>query len=921
MKNVATAGVVAALVNLAGTASGQMLDGVNAWTHHTSPDGDPVIQTIVTEVTADTFVIGPDPDNTQVPFARLADRLVDGNAATSPEGDAPSDVVFSPDGSLLLLTHRESNTLDIYDAVTFEPVSSFPIPGQPQTVAVTPDGTRAVVGLIGADEAAVVNLSTGAIERSLFIGDGIADVKVLPADPGSGEPEIAVVYAALFDVATPEGAFVSFETQTGTQTAVSPIEVGGTQQLSFGIESQLQDWQYNSMTVLDNDRVVTVDPFADPPKLQFFNARTGAYNAVDIRGALGAGETATRPSRDAALSADGSTVAVSYTTRVNNVNFMNVALFDAATETLTRTVTVELPSGYNTTSNNFIGLNFNATRAVVALSNSATVVNLFSETVGPLLSTASVNGINSTPDGQRAVLTGRFGSVVNYFTGTIVSNVNNEVSPALGAVSPSTNVAAQVSTTFGNNLVIMEVDGSPRQLNVQRSGPGVESDRLRVLDVSADGSRIVGAYNSSFNAALIDAATGNVVGNIPAGERVFYPTISPDGSTAVVPNGDESFVTIADLDNLGQPGSVTNVNISRRGFRTAISPDGQYAYIAVIASGDGVWRVNLQTRQVEGPKLTTGNMTSYTGFFQTTSEIKLSPDGSLLVTADGADDQLTFIDTAAWQVIGTVSIPKFSNDTLGVEPGFLSFSEDGSLLAVTNVFDDAIAIVDVATRTVINNFEVPFFDINDNGVQDNNEDPFPIYNAFYGNDRLFVADLSSEGAPIRVFDPLTGVQEFTISFGLPDGTGVKDLAVDQASGRLYTFAAAGSVTLSGVTGIQAQGNSFIFEIDAETLELISSVTVPQADFFDLDIADGGGLVAVSAPFGDGVVIAESDAAAPCPPDQNQDGVLDIDDFSQFVLNFFAGNLLADVNDDDMLDIDDFSSFVSQFFNPPAACGE
>ncbi|MEN0019585.1 MAG: M12 family metallo-peptidase [Planctomycetota bacterium] len=57
----------------------------------------------------------------------------------------------------------------------------------------------------------------------------------------------------------------------------------------------------------------------------------------------------------------------------------------------------------------------------------------------------------------------------------------------------------------------------------------------------------------------------------------------------------------------------------------------------------------------------------------------------------------------------------------------------------------------------------------------------------------------------------------------------------------------------------------------------------------------------------------------CPPDQNGDGLLDIDDFSSFVANFFANDPLADVNADSLLDIDDFSSFVTQFFTPPAGC--
>ncbi|MEN0021095.1 MAG: EF-hand domain-containing protein, partial [Planctomycetota bacterium] len=63
-----------------------------------------------------------------------------------------------------------------------------------------------------------------------------------------------------------------------------------------------------------------------------------------------------------------------------------------------------------------------------------------------------------------------------------------------------------------------------------------------------------------------------------------------------------------------------------------------------------------------------------------------------------------------------------------------------------------------------------------------------------------------------------------------------------------------------------------------------------------------------------LVIPIGSTGTPCPPDQNEDNVLDIDDFSAFVQNFFAGDTLADVNDDGSLDIDDFSDFVAFFFN-------
>ncbi|MEN0020755.1 MAG: GC-type dockerin domain-anchored protein [Planctomycetota bacterium] len=84
----------------------------------------------------------------------------------------------------------------------------------------------------------------------------------------------------------------------------------------------------------------------------------------------------------------------------------------------------------------------------------------------------------------------------------------------------------------------------------------------------------------------------------------------------------------------------------------------------------------------------------------------------------------------------------------------------------------------------------------------------------------------------------------------------------------------------------------------------------------LDNTDAAG-IAAAVPFG--TYVRAPDATNACPPDQDTDGNLDIDDFSSFVTNFFSSNALADVNADQTLDIDDFSDFVSQFFNPPEGC--
>ncbi|MCC5786974.1 MAG: hypothetical protein JJU33_09770 [Phycisphaerales bacterium] len=50
----------------------------------------------------------------------------------------------------------------------------------------------------------------------------------------------------------------------------------------------------------------------------------------------------------------------------------------------------------------------------------------------------------------------------------------------------------------------------------------------------------------------------------------------------------------------------------------------------------------------------------------------------------------------------------------------------------------------------------------------------------------------------------------------------------------------------------------------------------------------------------------------CPPDINGDGVVDADDFFEFLSLFAAGDLRADFNNDGVIDADDFFAFLAAF---------
>ena len=170
---------------------------------------------------------------------------------------------------------------------------------------------------------------------------------------------------------------------------------------------------------------------------------------------------------------------------------------------------------------------------------------------------------------------------------TLLLDLNNIVSTAVGAASPTDPRAVLVATTFGEDMVVVNTDGASGFLEgFEPSGPPPEGDKARTGAISPDGSMAVAVNLFSDNASLVDLTT-DAVTIVDIGDRPAEVEFTPDGTKAVVAVLDEFYTSIIDV--AGQ--TVTNVGIGRRAGQVEISPDGQFAYLAVVADGDGVWRI------------------------------------------------------------------------------------------------------------------------------------------------------------------------------------------------------------------------------------------------------------------------------------------------------------------------------------------
>src|SRR6185436_7066629 len=125
---------------------------------------------------------------------------------------------------------------------------------------------------------------------------------------------------------------------------------------------------------------------------------------------------------------------------------------------------------------------------------------------------------------------------------------------------------------------------SATQLSAGPTGPVPEGDKSRVVALTPDGSKAVVVNQFSQTATIINTATNAVLAIAPTGRRPGSAAITPDGSKAVIANRDGTDATISNLSTFAS----TSVPISTRGDQVRISPDNQFAYIAVVSGGDGV---------------------------------------------------------------------------------------------------------------------------------------------------------------------------------------------------------------------------------------------------------------------------------------------------------------------------------------------
>src|SRR5262245_44479558 len=99
------------------------------------------------------------------PASQIAGRPVSPSVScnSDPEADGPDKVVCTPDGSSVLVVHRETDNVTFLDVNTRTVTHTVTVGDFPTDIAVTPDGAHAVTTNVFTNDVSIIDIATHAV--------------------------------------------------------------------------------------------------------------------------------------------------------------------------------------------------------------------------------------------------------------------------------------------------------------------------------------------------------------------------------------------------------------------------------------------------------------------------------------------------------------------------------------------------------------------------------------------------------------------------------------------------------------------------------------------------------------------------------------------------------------------------------------
>jgi YVTN family beta-propeller protein len=785
-----------------------------------------------------------------------------------PEGDLPRELAITPDGTTALVVNMGTR-FDLPGTVTFiniatrTVVATVEVGVLPVQVAISPDGQRAAVANVFGNSVSILDVPGRAL---------LATIPVTGTQPfrcAIGADNRYVVTGVTNDAINSAFSIIDLTTlsEIASHPSASQGSIGFYGTPEFAISGPLHS---QFALTPDGTKIVLPVGASTTSSVRIYDRASGAQLA-NIPIAYGL-------ARSIDISRDGSTAVIGHEASASAVSVIDL-------NTLALTVSHPVAT---TLQGQVIRITPDRSHAIAGISNNAIFVDLATGVTDATISTGIVGDIEFTASGQFAFISNFNSSVIDVASRTLVRTLTLAACTE-AAASPVGNTILALNSRFREDVHYYHVTGaSSTVLGRSLSGAPPEGDCSKYLAATPDGNTLVVGNPISKNVSIVDVATRSVRAWVDTGDRVLDVAVTPDGRYAVVCNGDEDTVSIVDLQTNAR---VANLSVVSRPARVKISPDGTRAYVLTVAGADSIHFINLNgaASSVIGTAIA-GQTGSANGYAYTdVSGIELSPDGSLLAVCRSFDDLVRLINTSTRAIVADVPTGDF--------PMRIAFSASGTKAWVTNAFSDDVSVLNIAgagssliTTIGTGTIDFPFEAVVDPTGQ-------YVYVNNQGNSpRITVIDAATNAI-------LTSV---TLNGGNP-----RDMAIESDG------------TLHVVGADTAGGKHYRLTSSGGPATTIAETNVLSGSPFSIEWVPSRGLAITSQPAPDGVdfigpprCIADVDDGSGTG---TPDGGVTIDDLLYYLTIFEAGVIDADVDDgsgtgtpDGGVTIDDLLYFLTRF---------
>ena len=253
----------------------------------------------------------------------------------------------------------------------------------------------------------------------------------------------------------------------------------------------------------------------------------------------------------------------------------------------------------------------------------------------------------------------------------------------------TSGTVAIIDAASGTLLADLPIGKRPRGVRVSRDGTRlyVALSGSPIAPPGVDESTLPPADRSADGIAVVDIATRKVVRTIHSGQDPETFDISPDGTRLYVSNEETAEMSVVDL----QAGAVTQrVKVGDEPEGVTVSPDGKVVYVTC-EDDHTVVAVDTTSFAILG-RVMVG---------QRPRSIAVTPDGATLFVTDENSASISVLNAARRTLADTIRLPKADAAPTPPRPMGAVLSPDGTRLFVSNGRAGSVSVIDVATRRLV----------------------------------------------------------------------------------------------------------------------------------------------------------------------------------------------------------------------------